>query len=57
MGTQGIAKFVADPARPGFGAGGTLDATRGSAYCIAPDYIGKVQQRGSIGKKRKTAKC
>ena len=23
----------------------------------APDYIKKTQQRGSIGKKRKTAKC
>lgn len=24
---------------------------------FAPDYIAKVAQRGSIGKKRKTAKC
>jgi hypothetical protein len=24
---------------------------------FAPDHIRKVQQRGSIGKKRKTAKC
>jgi hypothetical protein len=24
---------------------------------FAPDYIRKVQQRGAIGKKRKSAKC
>jgi hypothetical protein len=25
--------------------------------CFAPDYIRKVEERGAIGKKRKTAKC
>lgn len=39
---------------------GPLTADLGDNDCkvpYAPDYIGKVQQRGTIGKKRKTAKC
>lgn len=39
---------------------GPVMADLGDTACqvpFAPDYIAKVQQRGSIGKKRKTAKC
>lgn len=39
---------------------GRVDIDMGDTSCqvpFAPDYIRKVQQRGSIGKKRKTAKC
>ena len=39
---------------------GAVKADLGNNSCqipFAPDYIRKVQQRGSIGKKRKTAKC
>ncbi len=39
---------------------GPVTADRGNTTCqvpFAPDYIGKVQNRGAIGKKRKTAKC
>lgn len=39
---------------------GPVMADLGNNSCqvpFAPDYIRKVQQRGSIGKKRKTAKC
>jgi len=39
---------------------GPLTADLGNNSCkvpFAPDYIHKVQQRGTIGKKRKTAKC
>ncbi|MEX2140813.1 MAG: DNA alkylation repair protein [Pirellulales bacterium] len=39
---------------------GPVTADLGNNNCqvpFAPDYIGKVQQRGTIGKKRKTAKC
>ena len=39
---------------------GPVSADLGDNACqvpFAPDYIRKVQQRGSIGKKRKTAKC
>ena len=39
---------------------GPVMADLGNNACqvpFAPDYIRKVQQRGSIGKKRKTAKC
>ena len=39
---------------------GPVTADLGDNDCqvpFAPDYIRKVQQRGSIGKKRKSAKC
>ncbi len=39
---------------------GPVSVDVGNTACqvpFAPDYIGKVQKRGSIGKKRKTAKC
>jgi hypothetical protein len=39
---------------------GPVTADMGNTSCqvpFAPDYIRKVQKRGSIGKKRKTAKC
>ena len=39
---------------------GPVTANVGNNQCqvpFAPDYIRKVQQRGAIGKKRKTAKC
>lgn len=39
---------------------GPVKADLGNNSCqvpFAPDYIRKVQQRGTIGKKRKTAKC
>lgn len=39
---------------------GPVEADMGDTSCqvpFAPDYIRKVEQRGSIGKKRKTAKC
>ena len=39
---------------------GPVTADLGNNQCqipYAPDYIRKVQKRGSIGKKRKTAKC
>lgn len=39
---------------------GPVSADLGANACqapFAPDYIRKVEQRGSIGKKRKTAKC
>jgi len=39
---------------------GPVTADMGSTSCqvpFAPDYIRKVQKRGTIGKKRKTAKC
>jgi hypothetical protein len=39
---------------------GPVMADLGNNSCqvpFAPDYIRKVQQRGAIGKKRKTAKC
>ncbi len=39
---------------------GQVTVDMGDTACkvpFAPDYIRKVQQRGSIGKKRKTAKC
>jgi hypothetical protein len=39
---------------------GTVTADLGDnncQVCYAPDYIRKVQERGAIGKKRKSAKC
>jgi len=39
---------------------GPVTADLGNNQCqipYAPDYIGKVEQRGTIGKKRKTVKC
>jgi hypothetical protein len=39
---------------------GPVTADMGNTSCqvpFAPEYIAKAQQRGSIGKKRKTAKC
>ena len=39
---------------------GPVTANLGNNECqipFAPDYIRKVQKRGAIGKKRKTAKC
>jgi hypothetical protein len=39
---------------------GTVTADLGNNDCqipFAPDYIRKVKQRGTIGKKRKTVKC
>lgn len=39
---------------------GPVEVDMGNTSCgvpFAPDYIRKVQQRGTIGKKRKTAKC
>ena len=39
---------------------GTVEVDVGGTACkvpYAPDYIAKVQQRGAIGKKRKTTKC
>ena len=39
---------------------GPVTVDMGNTAChvpFAPDYIGKVQQRGTIGKKRKMAKC
>jgi hypothetical protein len=39
---------------------GPVSVEMGGTSCKVPaavDYIKKVQQRGSIGKKRKTAKC
>jgi hypothetical protein len=39
---------------------GPVTADLGNNSCqvpFAPDYIRKVQQRGTIGKKRKSAKC
>jgi hypothetical protein len=39
---------------------GPVDVDAGNTSCqipFAPDYIRKVEKRGAIGKKRKTAKC
>lgn len=39
---------------------GEVTVDMGKTACqvpFSPDYIGKVQQRGTIGKKRKTARC
>jgi hypothetical protein len=39
---------------------GPVTADMGNTSCqvpFSPDYIRKVQKRGAIGKKRKTAKC
>jgi hypothetical protein len=39
---------------------GSVSVEMGGTACKVPDaaaYIKKVQQRGAIGKKRKTAKC
>ena len=39
---------------------GTVTVDMGNTACkvpFAPDYIKKVQKRGTIGKKRKTARC
>jgi 3-methyladenine DNA glycosylase AlkD len=39
---------------------GTVTVDMGNTACkvpFAPDYIKKVQQRGTLGKKRKTARC
>jgi hypothetical protein len=39
---------------------GRVEVDMGETECkvpFAPDYIRKIQQRGGIGKKRKTAKC
>jgi len=39
---------------------GPVTADLGNNSCqvpFAPDYIRKVEQRGTIGKKRKSAKC
>ena len=39
---------------------GKVECDMGDTACkvpFAPDYIRKVKQRGTIGKKRKTAKC
>jgi hypothetical protein len=39
---------------------GTVEVDMGNTACevpFAPDYIRKVQKRGGIGKKRKSAKC
>ena len=39
---------------------GTVEVDMGDTACrvpFAPDYIRKIQQRGTIGKKRKTVKC
>ena len=39
---------------------GTLTADLGNNACkvpFAPDYIHKVEQRGAIGKKKKSVKC
>jgi 3-methyladenine DNA glycosylase AlkD len=39
---------------------GTVEVDMGNTACevpYAPDYIRKVEQRGTIGKKRKSAKC
>jgi hypothetical protein len=39
---------------------GPITVDMGNTSCqvpFAPDYIRKVQQRGTIGKKRKSAKC
>jgi hypothetical protein len=39
---------------------GPVTADMGNTSCrvpFAPDYMRKVQKRGAIGKKRKTAKC
>jgi hypothetical protein len=39
---------------------GPVDVDVGNTSCqipFAPDYIRKVEKRGAIGKKRKTAKC
>jgi 3-methyladenine DNA glycosylase AlkD len=39
---------------------GAVSVDMGNTACkvpFAPDYIKKIQQRGAIGKKRKTAKC
>ena len=42
------------------GAIGPITVDVGDTACqvpFAPDYIRKVEARGAIGKKRKTAKC
>ena len=39
---------------------GTVTVDMGNTACkvpFAPDYINKVQKRGTLGKKRKTARC
>ena len=39
---------------------GQVTVDMGNTSCkvpFAPDYIRKVRQRGTVGKKRKTAKC
>ncbi len=39
---------------------GKVDVDLGPTACMVPDaveYIRKVQERGTIGKKRKTVKC
>jgi hypothetical protein len=39
---------------------GAVEVDMGNTACevpYAPDYIRKVEQRGTIGKKRKSAKC
>lgn len=39
---------------------GPVEVDMGDTACkvpFAPDYIRKIQQRGAVGKKRKTVKC
>ena len=39
---------------------GTVSVDMGETACqvpFAPDYIRKIEKRGTIGKKRKSAKC
>ena len=52
--------FLTDTALKTAESIGPVEADLGDNACqvpFAPDYIRKVQERGSIGKKRKTAKC
>jgi len=53
-------KPLAEPAMKAAKTIGQVTVDMGKTACkvpYAPDYIKKVQQRGSVGKKRKSAKC
>ena len=58
-----LGAYVASFTEPAIRIGekiGPVAADLGDNECqipFSPDYIRKVQKRGSIGKKRKTAKC
>ena len=56
----GYVKSLSDPAIKTGEKIGAVEVDMGDTSCqvpFAPDYIRKIQKRGTIGKKRKSAKC